>query len=164
MIDSTTIAQARAVQIEDEIARRGIKLRGKVERVGPCPICGGRDRFGINIRKQSWNCRGCSKGGSIIDLVRHLDGVGFPQAVAILTGDDLPAKPTRPQAPQRNRQKITRTTSAGRLRRRNGCGCSAARSPARQQRPTCGWRAATKARFPRRWVSCRRVSPSITRQ
>ena len=30
-------AKARAVRIEDEIARRGIKLRGKVERVGPCP-------------------------------------------------------------------------------------------------------------------------------
>ena len=34
-------AKARAMRIEDEIVRRGIKLRGKVERVGPCPKCGG---------------------------------------------------------------------------------------------------------------------------
>ena len=47
---------------------RGIKLRGKVERVGPCPNCGGHDRFAINIRKQVWNCRGCHKGGDRIAL------------------------------------------------------------------------------------------------
>ena len=38
-------AKARSVKIEDEIARRGIKLNGKIERVGPCPKCGGVDRF-----------------------------------------------------------------------------------------------------------------------
>jgi len=44
------IDQARAVPIESELARRGIKLNGKVERAGPCPRCGGDDRFAINIR------------------------------------------------------------------------------------------------------------------
>jgi hypothetical protein len=40
------IAQARAVRIENEIARRGIKLNGRwPERYGPCPKCGGTDRF-----------------------------------------------------------------------------------------------------------------------
>jgi hypothetical protein len=34
-------AKARAVRIEDEVARRGIKLRGKIDRVGACPRCGG---------------------------------------------------------------------------------------------------------------------------
>jgi hypothetical protein len=37
--------RARAVRIEAEIERRGIKLRGGSERVGPCPKCGGEDRF-----------------------------------------------------------------------------------------------------------------------
>lgn len=96
MIDAQTIAKARAVPIEDEIARRGIQVRGKVERVGPCPVCGGRDRFGINTRKQSWNCRGCQKGGGIIDLVQHLDAIDFPSAVGLLTGETV----TRPQARQ----------------------------------------------------------------
>jgi phage/plasmid primase-like uncharacterized protein len=65
---------AKAVQIEAEIARRGIRLKGKgAERYGPCPVCGGRDRFSINTRKQVFNCRGCGKGGDVLDLVQHID-------------------------------------------------------------------------------------------
>jgi hypothetical protein len=38
--------RARNVPIEDEIARRGIYLTGHgKERMGPCPVCGGTDRF-----------------------------------------------------------------------------------------------------------------------
>jgi hypothetical protein len=77
--------QARAVLIEDEIARRGIKLRGGVDRCGPCPVCGGTDRFSINLKKQVFNCRG-STGGDVIALVQHLDGVSFLDAVARLAG------------------------------------------------------------------------------
>jgi hypothetical protein len=78
-----------AVPIEDEIGRRGIALRRcGVERIGPCPQCGGRDRFSINIKKQLWNCRGCGRGGDVIDLVRHLDGVGYKEALRILGSDD----------------------------------------------------------------------------
>ena len=36
---------ARHSPIERVIGERGVKLSGKIERVGPCPICGGRDRF-----------------------------------------------------------------------------------------------------------------------
>src|SRR5689334_21358337 len=61
------IAQARGVRIEDEIASRGIKLNGRgPERYGPCPKCGGTDRFAINTSKQIWNCRGCQRGGDVI--------------------------------------------------------------------------------------------------
>jgi len=35
------VQQACSVPIEDELARRGIHLRGKIERAGPCPVCGG---------------------------------------------------------------------------------------------------------------------------
>ena len=52
------IERAGAVPIEDELARRGFHLRGKIERAGPCPVCGGTDRFSINTEKQLWNCRG----------------------------------------------------------------------------------------------------------
>jgi len=92
------IAAAKAMRIEDEVARRGIKLVGRGERVGPCPVCGGRDRFSINVKKQVWNCRGCAKGGDVVDLVRHLDGVDFKAAVVTLGGDErkpiAPVKPT----------------------------------------------------------------------
>jgi hypothetical protein len=88
---------ARSVRIEDEIARRGIKLRGtKVERAGPCPRCGGTDRFSINTKKQVFNCRGCGQGGGVIELVRFLDGVDSPTAVERLAGA-APAAPTRDQ-------------------------------------------------------------------
>jgi hypothetical protein len=82
--------QARMVRIEDEIARRGIKLRGRVDRCGPCPRCGGgRDRFSINLKKQVWNCRICARGGDVIALVQHLDGVGYLDAIAHLAGPAL---------------------------------------------------------------------------
>jgi hypothetical protein len=80
------IEQARAVHIEDELARRGVELNGKVERDGPCPKCGGDDRFSINTRKQVFNCRMCKIGGDVIELVRHLDGVDFIEACTTLAG------------------------------------------------------------------------------
>jgi hypothetical protein len=68
MIPATDIERARSVRIEDEIARRGITLKPEgAERIGPCPVCGGRNRFSINIRKQVFNCRG-AVGGDVIDL------------------------------------------------------------------------------------------------
>ena len=82
------IIDAKATRIEDEVARRRIKLVGRGERVGPCPVCGGRDRFSINIEKQIWNCRGCAKGGDVVDLVQHLDNCDFRAAVQTLAGDD----------------------------------------------------------------------------
>jgi hypothetical protein len=83
-------ARARSVPIENEIYRRGIPLRGTVEREGPCPKCGGTDRFAINIEKQVWNCRGCDKGGDVIGLVEHLDGCDFIDACATLNGEPPP--------------------------------------------------------------------------
>jgi hypothetical protein len=91
------------VPIEDEIARRGILLRGRgPERCGPCPVCGGRDRFSVNVKKQIWHCRGCAKGGDVIEFVRHLDGCGFKEAVKTLGSEERPADlPRRPAPPPR---------------------------------------------------------------
>jgi hypothetical protein len=83
---NTWADKARAVLIQNEIDRRGIKLRGGVERYGPCPKCGGDDRFSINISKQVFNCRGCGIGGDVIALVEHLDGVDFTRAAEMLAG------------------------------------------------------------------------------
>ena len=87
------VGRARSVPIEREIDRRGIKLRGKIERVGPCPKCGGDDRFSINTKKNVWNCRGCGIGGDVIDLVKFLDGVDFIDACKRLFGEPREANP-----------------------------------------------------------------------
>jgi Toprim domain/CHC2 zinc finger len=79
------VADARTIRIEDETAKRGIKLRGGVDRCGPCPRCGGTDRFSINTKKQVFNCRGF-EGGDVIALVQHIDGVSFLDAIAYLAG------------------------------------------------------------------------------
>jgi hypothetical protein len=100
---SVAIDIAKATRVEDEAARRGIKLVGRGERVGPCPVCGGRDRFSINVKKQIWNCRGCAKGGDVVDLVQHLDGVDFKAAVQTLGGDER--KPTAPVKPTVHHEK-----------------------------------------------------------
>ena len=85
------VSEARAVPVEREIERRGIKLNGNGrERVGPCPKCGGDDRFSINTTKGVWNCRGCDVGGDVIKLVEHLDGVDFIAACTTLTGTPPP--------------------------------------------------------------------------
>jgi putative DNA primase/helicase len=88
MIAAAHIESARGVRIEDELSRRGIKLRGRVDRFGPCPQCGGEDRFSINLRKQVFHCRGCGgKGGGSIDLAMFLDGCDFNSAVTYLAGE-----------------------------------------------------------------------------
>jgi putative DNA primase/helicase len=87
-------------RIEDEIARRGIALRGRgPERCGPCPVCGaGTDRFSINTKKQLWYCRVCATGGDVIALVQHIDGVGFREACRIL-GGEVAVTSARPNPP-----------------------------------------------------------------
>jgi hypothetical protein len=87
------IAKARAVPIEREIERRGISLRGNGrDRAGPCPVCGGDDRFSISTAKQVFNCRGCGIGGDVIALVEHLDKVDFKAACTTLTGEPPPQR------------------------------------------------------------------------
>src|SRR5260221_6973044 len=95
-------ADAKSVRIEDECARRGIKLRGNsVHRAGPCPRPGcasDDDGFSINTRKQVFRCRQCNdKGGDIIAMVQWLDGCEFEKACETLTGKPPPNKEANAQ-------------------------------------------------------------------
>jgi CHC2 zinc finger len=94
-----------AINILAEAERRGAKLRKQGRwHVGPCPKCGGRDRFAVNPKKGIWNCRGCGRGGDAINLVRHLDGIGYLDAVELLTGERPSSTHTsrRPTPPAAN--------------------------------------------------------------
>jgi CHC2 zinc finger len=98
-------AKARAVRIEDELARRGFDYwtKPRHSNIGqPCPMCGGTDRFSVNTKKQVFNCRGCGQSGDVIDLVQTLDGCGYLDAIAHLAGD----------APERIAHSIPKQTCA----------------------------------------------------
>lgn len=67
------------------------KGKGKRERAGACPRCGGDDRFSVNTQKQVFNCRGAA-GGDVIAMVMHARAVPFMAACEIITGEAPPAK------------------------------------------------------------------------
>ena len=79
------MSTAGCTDILAEAIRRGAKLRryGQ-EYIGPCPRCGGRDRFSINVQKQIFFCRQGGVGGDVVDLVRYLDGVDYRGALILL--------------------------------------------------------------------------------
>ena len=85
------VKKARAVRIENELARRSIKLkrRGK-QLAGACPRCGGVDRFYVDPVKQIWGCRQCDpKGGDVIAL-RNLFDLSFLEICEELNGEPPP--------------------------------------------------------------------------
>jgi hypothetical protein len=69
----------------------GAKLkRAGGEWVGPCPGCGGTDRFSINPKENIWNCRGAQGGKGTINLVMHVNNCGFVDAVEFITKERRP--------------------------------------------------------------------------
>ncbi len=97
-VSADSIAQARDTDIL-EIASRYVVLRRAAasEYCGPCPICGGADRFSINIRKNVWACRQCGVGGDPISLIMHVESIGFREAIQRLAGGL--GEPTKPRGP-----------------------------------------------------------------
>src|SRR5579871_2006371 len=74
--------KALAADILNAARERGAQLkRAGSEWTGPCPACGGSDRFSINTRKKVFNCRGAN-GGDVIAMVQHIDGCTFMEAAA----------------------------------------------------------------------------------
>jgi hypothetical protein len=86
------IDKAKETDIDRIVRTRNIKLVGRPpELAGPCPQCGGTDRFSVHLGKQVFNCRGCrAKGRGVIDLVMFLDGCAFLAAVETVTGEPPP--------------------------------------------------------------------------
>jgi ribosomal protein L37AE/L43A len=80
--------EAKAIPIMEVVSRLGIGgLRPTGgERHGPCPVCGGRDRFGVNPARGLWNCRTCNEGGDGLKLVQHVLGCNFVKALDFLVG------------------------------------------------------------------------------
>jgi hypothetical protein len=88
------IEEARAMPIGralDVVAPHHAITR-KTRFVGPCPGCGGTDRFSLNLKKNIFWCRKSAEGGDGIALARHVQGVDFLGAVEILTGRAPPGR------------------------------------------------------------------------
>ena len=83
--------RARAVAVVDALALlpHGVKRRGN-QMVGPCPACGGHDRFSVHLARNLWHCRASKKGGDAIALIQYVEGVDFLGAVERLTGEACP--------------------------------------------------------------------------
>jgi hypothetical protein len=81
--------------ILDAATRLGAKLKkvGACEFAGPCPLCGGRDRFSVNTKKDVFSCRGCGVGDDAIALVRHVNRSSYGEALAFLGRDDGGPRP-----------------------------------------------------------------------
>ncbi|WP_210270691.1 DUF7146 domain-containing protein [Mycoplana rhizolycopersici] len=101
------IDEARTVSVADAATILGYVLKGP-EFAGPCPLCGGRDRFSISSSKQAWNCRQCGRGGRDgIGLIAHARGhdlssrTGFLTACSEALQRDIPAEGERETEEQR---------------------------------------------------------------
>ena len=86
----TWVAAAREAPIGEFVSPLGLRKLSSVEYAGPCPSCGGRDRFSINLRKGICFCRKCPLRGDVIALAMAAHGVDFLNACELLTGTAPP--------------------------------------------------------------------------
>jgi hypothetical protein len=85
MFAEDELHEARSVSVLETAEKFGAQLkRSGREYVGPCPVCGGHDRFSIQTEKNVFNCRGCPAGGGVIDFVILATGCSFVDAIKAL--------------------------------------------------------------------------------
>ena len=96
-LSDVDIVRARTTDLLATAQALGTRLKktGAAEFEGPCPVCGGTDRFSVNTHKKVWNCRGCGMGGDPIDLAMHVLSLDFRPAVTWLTGEEKRSAPIR---------------------------------------------------------------------
>ena len=81
---------ADSLSVAQEICGARLKKIAANEYAGPCPSCGGRDRFSINIRKKTFNCRRCGAKGSNINLAMLAFGCAPIEAAERINGRPRP--------------------------------------------------------------------------
>lgn len=83
MIDLSTLKATYDCRV---VAANYVTLDGPVtghkELHGPCPKCGGTDRFFVS--PGVWGCRVCNTGGDVVRLIQHAEGLEFLDAVEFL--------------------------------------------------------------------------------
>ena len=102
--------------MEEIVARYGIELRPSGRTlVGRCPFHkdGGRPNLYVYPATRSWYCFRCAVGGDVIAFVQRIEGVGFRDAVARLTGERLSPSGARARPVARPGRHPARTVAWG---------------------------------------------------
>ncbi|MFN3683283.1 MAG: hypothetical protein ACK41F_05035 [Fimbriimonadaceae bacterium] len=94
---------------------------------GPCPFCGGSDRFYVRKDGLHWGCRKCGRKGDAVDLVAEMERVSKAEAARMLSGAPVAArerpgpapKPSVPQQSEGDRMRLS-TLAADAERRMPG--------------------------------------------
>jgi hypothetical protein len=116
------IESARTRDIHDVAVEYGAHLKREGhEWIGPCPICGGKDRFAVNQQKRVFLCRGSGDEhgkGDCINLVMHVVGCDFLEAVERITGTARPDRTRDENADERKRREVEHAARAAEYARR----------------------------------------------
>jgi len=94
------VQEARAAPVADYARRLGVKAL-RDEQGGPCPCCGGTDRFAVNAKKNLWLCRASGSGGDAIALAQHVKGLDFIGACEEVLGRPAPERGSHESDEQR---------------------------------------------------------------
>jgi len=96
----------------DLLISNGVELKRKIanEYAGPCPFCGGTDRFIVKTDVGRYWCRQCDKSGDAIQFLRDYKGLSYPDACQALN-----IEPKSNYRPPDRRKTATRKGSNGHL-------------------------------------------------
>ena len=100
------VERAKAGSFETAMAICGFRpakgFENAKDRSGPCPNCGGRDRFSVLMTARKFNCRKCeAKGLNAVSLAMVGDRISFLDACRELTGEDPPRADCRESAEEK---------------------------------------------------------------
>lgn len=119
--DDIRLKDAKAKPIAEvmQMLDLGGLRRGGAEWTGPCPQCGGTDRFSINTRKDLFQCRRCGAAGDQVRLVEFVRGIGFRAALDWLCGpsQDLTPEEIAAREKRQAEHQAAKAREAARYRR-----------------------------------------------
>jgi len=75
---------------ERDISLRKVSTTTGGEYCGPCPDCGGEDRFRVWPETGRYWCRGCGRKGDSIQFLRDFHGLSFRDACRVVGREILP--------------------------------------------------------------------------
>jgi hypothetical protein len=102
-LDANTIREQARGRWREILPQLGMDLPASAKQHGPCPTCGGKDRFRFDDQegKGTWFCNQCQpQAGDGFGLVQNVRGCDFPHALQ-LVADALGYQPLNGEAPRK---------------------------------------------------------------